>query len=403
MAGVIKVLSNQSMVDVIIQACGSMEAGMVFCRDNGVSISDIPTVGTEYVVSDAALALGDRAVLVYLAQNDVVVGTLGNVAMPCPAPEVAAITGEGSVYMGEFILLSCATPGGVWSSSDDEVAMVNSAGMVYGVAEGGVIISYMVTRMCGASTTVAAEVGVVAVGAFNYTLVPYMDVVYNGGGDEPNVLGRYDFKFVAGSGFVHTNPLLTSWLVDMAAGGRNYFKYQHISEMVAHLPVEVYHTPATTVMTDIQVDVPNIGYTLAEYVFIWSAGEVARSMTFEDERGSKAVCSPVVIMNPVLAGIYMVWLGDIDVTLVSSDGIYVTLRLTRNSTGAASGIQQAMEWMYDACGGVPDPGDPGNPDTTLVTVPRGRYQMGVRVTYTLLAVPITYPSKSVFSKAVIVY
>ena len=78
MAGVIKVLPNQSMPDVIIQATGSMEGGMQFCMDNGVSISDIPEVGTVYVVSDAALAMGDSGVIVYLAQNNVVLGTLGD-------------------------------------------------------------------------------------------------------------------------------------------------------------------------------------------------------------------------------------------------------------------------------------------------------------------------------------
>jgi len=71
---------NQSMPDVIVQATGSMEAGMQFCRDNGVSISDVPVVGTIYVVSDAAMAIsgknGDADVTRYLQQNSIVIGTL---------------------------------------------------------------------------------------------------------------------------------------------------------------------------------------------------------------------------------------------------------------------------------------------------------------------------------------
>ncbi len=71
---------NQSMPDVIVQAMGSMEAGMQFCRDNSVSISDAPIVGTVYVVSDAALAIsgknGGAEVTKYFQQNSIAVGTL---------------------------------------------------------------------------------------------------------------------------------------------------------------------------------------------------------------------------------------------------------------------------------------------------------------------------------------
>ena len=42
---------------------------MQFAFDNGVSITDVPVKGMVYVVSDAALALGDSSVLQYLAKN----------------------------------------------------------------------------------------------------------------------------------------------------------------------------------------------------------------------------------------------------------------------------------------------------------------------------------------------
>jgi hypothetical protein len=79
MASIITAKSNQSILDVIIQALGSLQAGMQFCADNGVSISDYPDAGTVYVVSDAALAqagANGRSVLKYLGQNGIVVGTL---------------------------------------------------------------------------------------------------------------------------------------------------------------------------------------------------------------------------------------------------------------------------------------------------------------------------------------
>lgn len=78
----ITVLPNQSMADVIIMACGSMEGGMQFCADNNVAISDVPVVGAVYVVSDAAVAAGGSVgagVLVYMQKRGIVVGTLAAV------------------------------------------------------------------------------------------------------------------------------------------------------------------------------------------------------------------------------------------------------------------------------------------------------------------------------------
>jgi hypothetical protein len=82
MATTITVQQNQGMLDVIIQATGSLEAGMQFCLDNNVGISDTPAVGTVYVVSDAALGLGDAGNRQYLAKNNIVIGTLATGETP---------------------------------------------------------------------------------------------------------------------------------------------------------------------------------------------------------------------------------------------------------------------------------------------------------------------------------
>ena len=102
MATVIKVQPNQSMQDVAINATGSMEAGMQFCLDNGVSISDTPVVGTVYVVSDAALALGDAGNLKYLQQNDIVVGTLGDGVPPPPVPVTVFQAGRSAGVLSAY-------------------------------------------------------------------------------------------------------------------------------------------------------------------------------------------------------------------------------------------------------------------------------------------------------------
>ncbi len=85
MATTYTVRPNQSICDVIIQTTGSLEAGMQFCRDNNVSITAIPVVGTVYQVSDAARSLQDSGVLQQFDQMGTVIGTL-DAPPPPPTP-----------------------------------------------------------------------------------------------------------------------------------------------------------------------------------------------------------------------------------------------------------------------------------------------------------------------------
>ena len=93
------------MMDIVIQGCGSLEAAMVFCADNGVELSDVPVVGDVYVVSDAAIAAAGAAgvaVLRYLAQHGtatdaLLVGTLGTE----PGFDYVLTTEDGDVLTTE--------------------------------------------------------------------------------------------------------------------------------------------------------------------------------------------------------------------------------------------------------------------------------------------------------------
>lgn len=76
------------MCDVIIQATGSLETGMQFCRDNNVSITAVPDAGSVYKVSDAALALQDSGILQQFSQNGIIIGTLDATITPPPASHV---------------------------------------------------------------------------------------------------------------------------------------------------------------------------------------------------------------------------------------------------------------------------------------------------------------------------
>ncbi len=75
------------MCDVIVQATGSLESGMQFCRDNNLSITMVPDAGIVYAVSDAVVALQDNSILQQFSQNGVTVGTLDATITP-PPPHV---------------------------------------------------------------------------------------------------------------------------------------------------------------------------------------------------------------------------------------------------------------------------------------------------------------------------
>ena len=94
---------------------------------------------------------------------------------------VGAITGSSSVCVGSSIQLSDTSQGGVWTSSNNNYATVNSLGVVTGIAGGNVNISYTVTNANGCPTTQTMVVTVIALVSFtcegsinnqNYTSLP---------------------------------------------------------------------------------------------------------------------------------------------------------------------------------------------------------------------------------------
>lgn len=79
-----------------------------------------------------------------------------------PAPTIAPITGGNSVCVSNSKQLSCATPGGTWSSSDVTKVTVNATtGVITGVAGGTAVITYTVAPVgvgCTISTSVTITV-----------------------------------------------------------------------------------------------------------------------------------------------------------------------------------------------------------------------------------------------------
>lgn len=69
----VTVQPRQSMQDVILMGCGTLEGAMAFCRLNNVALSDTPVAGT---VNAVPVAYKDDKALKYMADNEVMIGTL---------------------------------------------------------------------------------------------------------------------------------------------------------------------------------------------------------------------------------------------------------------------------------------------------------------------------------------
>ncbi len=66
-------------------------------------------------------------------------------------PAAGSITGTDTVCTSATIILKDTVAGGVWSSSNNSIATIDSAGKVSGVSAGTATISYTVTNNCGSA------------------------------------------------------------------------------------------------------------------------------------------------------------------------------------------------------------------------------------------------------------
>jgi uncharacterized protein YjdB len=114
------------------------------------SNTSVATVGSTGVVSGIVVG---TATISYTVTNACGSGVATKVITVTATPSAGTITGSSAVCAGSTITLSNATSGGSWSSSNTAIATVGSTGVVTGVANGTVTISYTVTNSCGAAST----------------------------------------------------------------------------------------------------------------------------------------------------------------------------------------------------------------------------------------------------------
>jgi len=118
----------------------------------GIWSSSNPPVAAVDNSGNVTGGLGGTAVINYTVTNlcgstvKSFAVTVGN------SPVVADISGSANICVAASTLLSSATAGGTWSSSNTAVATINSSGSVTGIAAGTATLNYTVTSGCGSTT-----------------------------------------------------------------------------------------------------------------------------------------------------------------------------------------------------------------------------------------------------------
>ena len=123
-------------------------------------------------------------------------------------PTVAPITSASTfnVCVNGTLQLSDATSGGVWSSSNNSLATVNSSGVVSGIASGPVTITYSITTSCGQNAQASQVV--------NVNAQPSATISYSGS----------PFCTSSGSGSSYSNRY--RWR-NLFGSRRSYYRHQY--------------------------------------------------------------------------------------------------------------------------------------------------------------------------------
>ncbi len=146
-----------------INGTTSLCAGAIGSLTNAVSggvwsaaSTDMATVDATGVVTGIAAG---TATISYTVTNSCGVANATQVVIVNPLPVAGPINGTTSMCAGAITSLTDAVSGGTWSSASTDIATVDAAGVVAGVAAGSTTISYTVTNSCGATN--ATEVVIV--------------------------------------------------------------------------------------------------------------------------------------------------------------------------------------------------------------------------------------------------
>lgn len=243
-------------------------------------------------------------------------------------------------------------------------------------------------------------IGTLALPVLEYMIVlrPVLAIVPNVVGD-PHIIGYYSYDFTEAPGFIHTNPLASSYLSD------NRVFYETEERHLTGLPPESSLPLSVTAMPAISIPYRLLWTVGLGYMMVWSdLTSPIVTGTYEDVEGNKAFYAPLTILDNATHTVIEHLIGDLSVELVSATASLATFRLIRSHVPIvlANFREHTIDWLEAAAAGVPDPLDPTNPDTTIITLGAGVHTIGIKTTYYFPGGTPAYPA-SAFTLAIKVF
>uniref|UniRef100_UPI00260555D5 Ig-like domain-containing protein n=1 Tax=Hydrotalea sp. TaxID=2881279 RepID=UPI00260555D5 len=127
-----------------------------------------------------------------------------------PLPVIAPITGDSGTCAGSTVQLASTTKGGVWSSGNTSVAIVDNNGKVTGISAGSTTITYTMTNEFGCSISVSKSFTVNSVqmppvvadcnnGTIKFSAAPNMPTYGSGSGSYLWTVTGEETHYVAGT------------------------------------------------------------------------------------------------------------------------------------------------------------------------------------------------------------
>lgn len=172
----VKALANSGIIGGPSSVCLATNVTLVTSGDaDGVwssSNASVASVGTSGIVNGVAVG---TAVISYIVTNTCSADTATYGMLVKPDADAGILSGNSAICLGYTSAMSSTVAGGVWTSSDTEVASIDVFGVVTGLSSGTATISYAVTTDCG--TDYATRIVTVNVLAPNTVISVHPDTV----------------------------------------------------------------------------------------------------------------------------------------------------------------------------------------------------------------------------------
>jgi len=168
-----------TIIYTITNSCGSVNAKKVIavnplpnssiisgpselCVNDTVTLTDSSTGGFWSSSNTSLAGIGTTGFVTGISAGDVIITySVSNICGTAtaltyitinPLPTADTIIGANTVCPGQVIYLNDSALGGIWTSSNNSLATVDTSGVVSGISSGAVIISYTVTNGCGSAS-----------------------------------------------------------------------------------------------------------------------------------------------------------------------------------------------------------------------------------------------------------